>query len=372
MTKVSYIGTGNSSTTFSDNEEERVNATEIWVMTNGKTFTSENLLNEKISRTPLAEQDDVMREATSSYSVMSELYEVPAMLLPSTSRECDEDCESCCDASEQGPLHVAISMDTDVHVPDSPKMARLFRAVTSPGMVVTPNARARMADLARQIIDALPDRIKRNSEVSTFQDEEEFSYLRGVDSMIYHASSSMSVDSPNIADDYIEMMTGDTAARNDPWVFPKQDSTHLFKICRFSGPRSAETTETSRCAQLFATNCNVSFVFSEFFIFSSRWLEDESVVFLCSLSPNIWSVSVLRRPFICLIVDKSKYVRKWYFGFRQVRWGRDDLYLEHGFGFWTHLSRGRAQGVQSSYDFQSSYSKSFSSDLYDFKTFEKL
>ena len=28
------------------------------------------------------------------------------------------------------PLHVEISMDTDVHVPDSPKMADLFEAVT--------------------------------------------------------------------------------------------------------------------------------------------------------------------------------------------------------------------------------------------------
>uniref|UniRef100_A0A8R1I230 Apple domain-containing protein n=1 Tax=Caenorhabditis japonica TaxID=281687 RepID=A0A8R1I230_CAEJA len=92
-----------------DNEEERVNATELWVMTNGKTFTSENLLSEKISRTPIAEKDDLMREATSSYSVMSGMYEGPSR----PSRDCDEDCDSCYEHTGQGQLHVEIAMDTD-------------------------------------------------------------------------------------------------------------------------------------------------------------------------------------------------------------------------------------------------------------------
>ncbi|PIO57578.1 hypothetical protein TELCIR_21005 [Teladorsagia circumcincta] len=67
---------------------------------------------------------------------------------PSGAKWCDE------------PLHVEISMDTDVHVPDSPKMADLFEAVTSPGMMLNDGVRAKMALLAQQIIDALPDRIK--------------------------------------------------------------------------------------------------------------------------------------------------------------------------------------------------------------------
>ncbi|EFP08131.1 hypothetical protein CRE_17342 [Caenorhabditis remanei] len=236
-----------------NNEEERVNATELWVMTNGKAFTSENLLNDgKISRIPIAEKtDDLMREATSSYSIMSEMYEgAPSMLQAGNSRECDEDCTSCCDANETGQLHVEIAMDTDVHVPDSPKMARLFQAVTSPGIAVTPNARALMADLARHIIEALPDRIKRNSEASTFPDEEEQQNQMlnnngmGVDSIFYQPqpSCSMSVDSPNLMDDYIEMMAAETAKRNGI----------------FTEPRSTETIETTstttRSSQLFATN----------------------------------------------------------------------------------------------------------------------
>ncbi|VDL71577.1 unnamed protein product [Nippostrongylus brasiliensis] len=70
---------------------------------------------------------------------------------PSRARWCDE------------PLHVEISMDTDVHVPDSPKMADLFEAVTSPGIMLNDGVRAKMALLAQQIIDALPDRIKNDA-----------------------------------------------------------------------------------------------------------------------------------------------------------------------------------------------------------------
>ncbi|CCD61746.1 Calmodulin-binding transcription activator homolog 1 [Caenorhabditis elegans] len=226
-----------------NNEEERVNATELWVMTNGKAFTTDKILDGKISRAPIAEKpDDLLREATSSYSIMSEMYEGP-MLQAGTSRECDEDCESCCDPDSTQQLHVEIAMDTDVHVPDSPKMARLFHAVTSPGIVVPPNARARMADLARQIIEALPDRIKRNSEVSMCPDEEDpgQNHHGGVEPMFYQqASCSMSTDSPNMMDDYFDMMATET--RNDI----------------FTEPRSTETTETSasKSAQLFATHCN--------------------------------------------------------------------------------------------------------------------
>uniref|UniRef100_A0A1I7V1B1 ANK_REP_REGION domain-containing protein n=1 Tax=Caenorhabditis tropicalis TaxID=1561998 RepID=A0A1I7V1B1_9PELO len=189
-----------------NNEEERVNATELWVMTNGNPFSSD-LGN--ISRTPIAERtDDFLREATSSYSIMS--YEGP--LQAGNSRECDEDCESCCDPSGTEQLHVEIAMDTDVHVPDSPKMARLFQAVTSPGIVVTPNARARMADLARQIIEALPDRIKRSSEVPDDDNP-------GGQEVFYP-------NCDHLVDEYIEMMT----------------------------ERPQETSEAARSAQLFASN----------------------------------------------------------------------------------------------------------------------
>ncbi|EGT38193.1 hypothetical protein CAEBREN_04398 [Caenorhabditis brenneri] len=227
-----------------NNEEERVNATELWVMTNGNPFTSD-LLNGKISRTPIAEKTD--DPATSSYSIMS--YEGPPMLQAGNSRECDEDCESCCDPNGTEQLHVEIAMDTDVHVPDSPKMARLFQAVTSPGIAVPPNARAKMADLARQIIEALPDRIKRNSEVSTFPEDEHHNMILNetgmFDSFFYQQPScSMSIDSMSMVDDYIEMMAAETAAQNEI----------------FTEPLSTETTETSTTtrssAQLFATHCN--------------------------------------------------------------------------------------------------------------------
>lgn len=54
-----------------------------------------------------------------------------------------------------------ISMDTEVLVPDSPTMASLFHAVTSPGMV-NYNARNQMATLTKRLIDALPANVKDN------------------------------------------------------------------------------------------------------------------------------------------------------------------------------------------------------------------
>lgn len=53
-----------------------------------------------------------------------------------------------------------ISMDTEVLVPDSPTMATLFQAVTSPGMVTDYAARDQMATLTKRLIDALPQNIK--------------------------------------------------------------------------------------------------------------------------------------------------------------------------------------------------------------------
>ncbi|KHJ86442.1 hypothetical protein OESDEN_13811 [Oesophagostomum dentatum] len=123
---------------------EHVTSTALWVLTNGETVTDEHLLRDRLP--PEAED--------SSSSVLSDALEDENDLnQPGTSngRWCDE------------PLHVEISMDTDVHVPDSPKMADLFEAVTSPGMMLNDGVRAKMALLAQQIIDALPDRIKNEA-----------------------------------------------------------------------------------------------------------------------------------------------------------------------------------------------------------------
>ncbi|GMS84753.1 hypothetical protein PENTCL1PPCAC_6928 [Pristionchus entomophagus] len=57
-----------------------------------------------------------------------------------------------------------ISMDTEVLVPDSPTMANLFQAVTSPGMV-DDNARDQMAILTKRLIDALPSNVKISNGV---------------------------------------------------------------------------------------------------------------------------------------------------------------------------------------------------------------
>ncbi|WKX93243.1 hypothetical protein Q1695_010914 [Nippostrongylus brasiliensis] len=123
---------------------EHVTSTALWVLTNGETVTDEHLLRD---RHPTETED-------SSSSILSDVPNDDHQLGrpgPSRARWCDE------------PLHVEISMDTDVHVPDSPKMADLFEAVTSPGIMLNDGVRAKMALLAQQIIDALPDRIKNDA-----------------------------------------------------------------------------------------------------------------------------------------------------------------------------------------------------------------
>ncbi|CAB3404767.1 unnamed protein product [Caenorhabditis bovis] len=161
-----------------DEERDRhVNATELWVMTNGETVTREHLLLSKLSKTAIEEKETKNADAKSNCSMMSEIVGAShAAQFRGNSRDIEDDCDSCFIDSEdvnRSQLHVEISMDTDVHVPDSPKMARLFRVVTSPGVVVSDIARAKMADLARQIIEALPERIKRQTEVSSlFEDDD--------------------------------------------------------------------------------------------------------------------------------------------------------------------------------------------------------
>ncbi|VDO18466.1 unnamed protein product [Heligmosomoides polygyrus] len=120
---------------------EHVTSTALWVLTNGETVTDEHLLRDRHA----AEGED---SCSSALSDLTNDYHHHARPGPSRARWCDE------------PLHVEISMDTDVHVPDSPKMADLFEAVTSPGIMLNDGVRAKMALLAQQIIDALPDRIK--------------------------------------------------------------------------------------------------------------------------------------------------------------------------------------------------------------------
>ncbi|GMT16769.1 hypothetical protein PFISCL1PPCAC_8066, partial [Pristionchus fissidentatus] len=67
-------------------------------------------------------------------------------------------------AEDMGRLPLEISMDTEVLVPDSPTMANLFQAVTSPGMV-NDYARDQMATLTRRLIDALPTNVKMTNGV---------------------------------------------------------------------------------------------------------------------------------------------------------------------------------------------------------------
>ncbi|KAE9416349.1 hypothetical protein Angca_006503, partial [Angiostrongylus cantonensis] len=125
---------------------EHVTSTALWVLTNGETVTDEHLLRD---------QPPTVAEDSSSTILSESPNRSHNHSTPGTNKEkwCNE------------PLHVEISMDTDVYVPDSPKMADLFEAVTRQvfNVVCYDGVRAKMALLAQQIIDAIPDRIKNDA-----------------------------------------------------------------------------------------------------------------------------------------------------------------------------------------------------------------
>ncbi|CAJ0577854.1 unnamed protein product, partial [Mesorhabditis spiculigera] len=122
-------------------DAEHMAATALWVFTNGETVTDERRqLNRKGSKPTGSPMHSSSLETTGSVVMKRK----------------DDGWKEC-----EQPIHVEISMDTaDVHVPDSPKMADLFDAVTSPGVFVNDCVREKMAQLAQHIIDALPERIK--------------------------------------------------------------------------------------------------------------------------------------------------------------------------------------------------------------------
>ncbi|KJH41637.1 hypothetical protein DICVIV_12391 [Dictyocaulus viviparus] len=90
---------------------EHVTSTALWVLTNGETVTDEQLLRDRSS----SEIED-----SSSKGVTDSSSDNHCPASPSPNKE----------KWRNKPLHVEISMDTDVYVPDSPKMADLFEAVT--------------------------------------------------------------------------------------------------------------------------------------------------------------------------------------------------------------------------------------------------
>uniref|UniRef100_A0A0K0CWI6 ANK_REP_REGION domain-containing protein n=1 Tax=Angiostrongylus cantonensis TaxID=6313 RepID=A0A0K0CWI6_ANGCA len=92
---------------------EHVTSTALWVLTNGETVTDEHLLRD---------QPPTVAEDSSSTILSESPNRSHNHSTPGTNKLQEKWCNE--------PLHVEISMDTDVYVPDSPKMADLFEAVT--------------------------------------------------------------------------------------------------------------------------------------------------------------------------------------------------------------------------------------------------
>uniref|UniRef100_A0A914WWG3 CG-1 domain-containing protein n=1 Tax=Plectus sambesii TaxID=2011161 RepID=A0A914WWG3_9BILA len=168
---------------------DHVDSTTLWVMTNGETVTDKQRLESISSKPPMVprrghvfrhqqtiDTPENMRKQTgtrertkrASVECLEELLMDSSEDRESSFAPPDDvsslDDDDLSDLQSESWLKEPLSVDIpmDVHVPDSPKTAQMWEAVTSPGMVANDGARARIASLAQQIIDALPQRIKEN------------------------------------------------------------------------------------------------------------------------------------------------------------------------------------------------------------------
>ncbi|CAJ0920134.1 unnamed protein product, partial [Mesorhabditis belari] len=183
-------------------DAEHMAATALWVFTNGETVTDER-------------RQDTQMNRMSVHSSTS-----PASLREEREREAN-------------PMMIKISMDTaDVHVPDSPKMADLFDAVTSPGVFVNDCVREKMAQLAQHIIDALPERIKADPPQNNAQ-------MHSLDDHQAHHGFSFAGESPMFSsngfvvpelDDYMNLHFGPSTSHQNSFstkTIPSDDGMSI-------------------------------------------------------------------------------------------------------------------------------------------------
>uniref|UniRef100_A0A9J2PUA0 Uncharacterized protein n=1 Tax=Ascaris lumbricoides TaxID=6252 RepID=A0A9J2PUA0_ASCLU len=182
--------------------KESVNSTALWVMTNGETVTDEQRLAHGSSLTSsclVQTQDRCSPDKSINQS--SDLSDVDSAHQNGSSQSSDDHhhletaclmksygpdshfclhvawlehnmllsndavmgCSSDCQMSSEGSSWMEGPLSMDVHIPDSPTTAGMWNALESNDNAASEGARARMASLAQQIIDALPARIKSSS-----------------------------------------------------------------------------------------------------------------------------------------------------------------------------------------------------------------
>ncbi|VDM38060.1 unnamed protein product [Toxocara canis] len=149
--------------------KESVNSTALWVMTNGETVTDE----QRLARSSMLSSSSCLPQTRENRSPDKSLNGSSEFLDPNSANS-----NGSCDSSNEHHrvVHVGFifansersswmddPLSMDVHIPDSPTTAGMWSALTSNDDAASEEARARMANLAQQIIDALPARIKGSS-----------------------------------------------------------------------------------------------------------------------------------------------------------------------------------------------------------------
>ncbi|KHN85454.1 Calmodulin-binding transcription activator 1 [Toxocara canis] len=144
--------------------KESVNSTALWVMTNGETVTDE----QRLARSSMLSSSSCLPQTRENRSPDKSLNGSSEFLDPNSANSngsCDSSNEHhrVVHANSERSSWMDDPLSMDVHIPDSPTTAGMWSALTSNDDAASEEARARMANLAQQIIDALPARIKGSS-----------------------------------------------------------------------------------------------------------------------------------------------------------------------------------------------------------------
>ncbi|MFH4983794.1 hypothetical protein AB6A40_010503 [Gnathostoma spinigerum] len=199
-------------------EAETADSTVLWDVTNGEATTSEQQ-NQSENQLPLSSYSLDQQQKDCSYD---EGY-----------REATDgsfsgtDCSYSNDSSNRSDQHpsntnlesenwIDDSISMDVRIPDSPTTAHVWSVLTRSEQPPDENARARMASLAQQIIDALPDRIK--SDGPSVEDN----CMEDMTDLSEPSSSGLSVHSKN---PFLPNACMDSSAEWDELIGPFEHSS---------------------------------------------------------------------------------------------------------------------------------------------------
>ncbi|VDK19991.1 unnamed protein product [Anisakis simplex] len=207
--------------------QESINSTALWVMTNGETVTDEQRLANTSTITSSSRQTMLQENGggDSSIKSLNEYSDIDDSHHDGSSLSANK-LHHCENLERGGWMDDTLAMD--VHIPDSPTTADMWNALSSSDDATSEGARARMASLAQQIIDALPARIKSFNEAAdpNFVDD-----VGGLSEPSESSGLSIHSRNPFLGNAYVR-----SSSEWEELVTPLDNTTYEVHVSEFHGP----------------------------------------------------------------------------------------------------------------------------------------